>query len=222
MTADQACAAAEAAAPGLRKGTFWLDCNSCAPLTKAAAAAVIEGAGGRYVDVAVMAPVHPNRHKVPLLVSGPHARKAETLLMSLGMRPDVVGDEIGQASSIKMLRSVMIKGLEALFAECLLAARISGVDGQVLASLEASDPDILWRERATYTLERMMVHGERRSAEMREVAKTVATLGLPPHLSGAIADWQKWVADKSLPPGPADLEHRLDVIVNAMRHEAGR
>src|SRR5690606_20334542 len=107
----------------------------CAPQTKQAAAKVIDGAGGRYVDVAVMAPVYPKRHLVPLLLAGPHAENAAETIKQLGMRPETTGTNIGDASSVKMLRSVMIKGFEALTAECFLAARRAGVEEAVLASL---------------------------------------------------------------------------------------
>lgn len=216
VTADQALEAARAAAPHLARGALWFDCNSCAPGTKRQAAEAIEGAGGRYVDVAVMAPVHPKRHLVPLLVSGPHAAQAVATLSALGMRPEPAGEAVGQASSIKMLRSVMIKGFEALTAECFLAARRAGVEEQVLASLEASDPDIRWRARGAYNLERMMVHGARRAAEMREVAKTVAALGLPDAMSAGSALWQDTIAAAGAEPGEADLFPRADRILSRL------
>jgi 3-hydroxyisobutyrate dehydrogenase-like beta-hydroxyacid dehydrogenase len=215
VTAEEALAAAEAAAPWLPEGALWFDCNSCAPDTKRRAADVIHAAGGRYVDVAVMAPVHPKRHRVPLLVSGPHAGAAMEKLLCLGMAPREMGGEVGRASSIKMLRSVMIKGLEALTAECFLAARAAGVEAEVIASLEASDPDIRWRERGAYNLERMMVHGARRAAEMREVTKTVAALGLPSGMSAAASGWQDWVAALGVEPGADNLGARLDRVLAA-------
>ncbi|MCB1334087.1 MAG: NAD(P)-dependent oxidoreductase [Roseivivax sp.] len=216
VTADQAPVAAREAAAGLAPGTLWFDCNSCAPDTKRAAAAVIDTTGGRYVDVAVMAPVHPKRHLVPLLVSGPHAEAGAAVLRALGMRPEVVPGSVGAASSIKMIRSVMIKGMEALMAECLLSARRAGVEEAVLASLEASDPDIRWRDRGTYALDRMMMHGGRRAAEMREVAKTVAALGLSDAMSAGSAHWQDTVARAGCTPGEPDLMQRLDRLLDAL------
>ncbi|AMY67344.1 NAD(P)-dependent oxidoreductase [Frigidibacter mobilis] len=215
VTADRALEAATTAAGSIVPGTLWLDCNSCAPQTKQAAAAVIGAAGGRYVDVAVMAPVHPKRHLVPLLVAGPDAdaEAGATLLRSLGMRPEIAGQEIGQASAIKMLRSVMIKGMEALTAECLLAARKVGVEAQVIASLQASDPGTDWQARGAYNMERMMVHGARRAAEMREVVATVAALGLPNAMSDATARWQDRVAATGAEAGAGDLAGRLDRIL---------
>ena len=216
VTAEQALAAAQSAASGIAPGALWLDCNSCAPDTKRAAAQVIDGAGGRYVDVAVMAPVHPKRHKVPLLISGPHAAAAEAVLLSLGMVPRIVGEGVGQASSIKMIRSVMIKGMEALSAECFLAARRAGVEAEVLASLAASDPAVDWQTRGAYNLERMMVHGRRRAAEMREVAVTVAALGLSNGMATATAAWQDRLADCDLEAGEDDLLARLDRVLAAL------
>ena len=216
VTADQALAAAQAAAPALEKGALWFDCNSCAPGTKRRAAEVIEAASGRYVDVAVVAPVHPKKHHVPLLIAGPHTEAAEAVLLSLDMKPKISGDAVGQASSIKMIRSIMIKGMEALTAECFLSARRAGVVEQVLASLEASDSDIQWRKRGTYNLERMMVHGARRAAEMREVARTVDELGLGGRMATATADWQALIAELDLDPGDADLFARADKVLGKL------
>ncbi|MEM8742888.1 MAG: DUF1932 domain-containing protein, partial [Pseudomonadota bacterium] len=207
VTADQARAAAEAAAAvaALPKGTVWLDGNSCAPETKRAAASVIDAAGGRYVDVAIMAPVQPGGHRVPILLSGPHAAEAQTLLAALDMQASVVGASIGDASAIKMIRSVMIKGMEALSAECFLAAYRAGVANEVLASLEASNPEHAWAEQGAYSLGRMMLHGRRRAAEMREAARTVAGLGLGGGMSAASAAWQDRIAALDAAPGSDDL-----------------
>lgn len=216
VTADQALAAAEAAAPSVEAGALWLDGNSCSPGTKRAAAAVIEAAGGVYVDMAIMAPVQPKRHLTPVLLAGPRAEEAAARLARLGMWPVVAGPRIGDASTIKMLRSVMIKGFEALTAECLLAARRAGVAPAVLASLQASDPGWDWEARAAYNLERMMVHGGRRSAEMREVAATLRELGLPDRLAAATADWQAAIGALGLAGGEDDFARRADRILDGL------
>ena len=217
VTADQALVAAQGAASCLAKGAFWFDGNSCAPGTKAGAARVIGAAGGHYVDLALMAPVHPHLHRTPMLASGPDAAAGAALLGSLGLQADVVGDRVGQASSIKMLRSVVIKGLEALTAEAFLAARAAGVDGAVIASLQASDPGIDWARRGSYNLERMLVHGARRAAEMAEVAATLHDLGLPNRMAQATAAWQASLAELALPPGADDLGRRADLVLEALR-----
>lgn len=179
VTADQALAAAEAYAPLLTPGALWCDMNSVAPDTKRAAARAVEAAGGRYVDVAVMAPVDPARLSVPLLVSGPHADAGLEALAALGFtKRRGVGAEVGRASAIKMVRSVMVKGIEALTAEMILAAQAAGVVDDVLSSLGAE-----WPAKADYNLDRMLVHGLRRAAEMEEVAKTLTSLGVEPAMT---------------------------------------
>lgn len=217
VTADQALAAAQVAAAHLAKDTFWFDGNSCAPGTKTQAATVIGAAAGRYVDLALMAPVHPHLHRTPMLASGPDAAAGAAVLASLGLQADVVGDRIGQASSIKMLRSVVIKGLEALTAEAFLAARAAGVEGAVIASLQASDPGVDWAQRGAYNLERMLVHGARRAAEMVEVAATLRDLGLPNRMTQATVAWQAALAALALPPGSDDLGRRADLVLEALR-----
>lgn len=216
VTADQALAAAQAASSHLDNSAFWLDCNSCAPQTKEKAAGFVESVGARYIDVAVMAPVHQKGHQVPLLLSGTDAGEAARLLAQLGMRPQVTGSKIGDASSVKMLRSVMVKGLEALTAECLLAARRSGVEDAVLASLQASDPGIDWRARGAYNMERMMVHGARRASEMAEVCVTLQGLGLPDWMSRGTVEWQNRIASLTLDPGPDDLALRSDILLDKL------
>jgi 3-hydroxyisobutyrate dehydrogenase-like beta-hydroxyacid dehydrogenase len=213
VTADHALAAAERVAPFLASKALYLDCNSCSPKTKGLAAKAVEAAGAFYIDVAVMSPVHPARHRTPLLVAGAQGERARSALTRLGMNFEIVGSNVGQASSIKMLRSVMIKGLEALTAECLLAARRAGVENAVLASLQSSDPAVDWKARAAYNLERMMVHGKRRAAEMNEVAATLRDLGLPDRMSAAAADWQSQIGELELRPEEVTLEARADMIL---------
>ena len=163
--------------------------------------------------MAIMAPGHPRLHRTPMLIAGPHAAAAAALLSDLDMSAEMAGDAVGDASAVKMIRSVMIKGIEALTAECLLAARRAGVDGRVLGSLVVSDPGTDWPRRAAYNLERMMVHGGRRAAEMREVAATLDELGMPSGLATATAQWQDRIGELALPAGPDDLAARSDAIL---------
>jgi len=216
VTADRAGVAAAECAGFLAPGALWLDGNSCSPGAKARAAAIIGAGQGQSVDVAIMAPVHPLRAAVPLLLAGPRADEAAERLRALGMNPSVVGDRVGQASTIKMLRSVMIKGIEALTAECLLAARKAGVDDTVLASLQRSDPGFDWTARSGYNLERMAVHGRRRAAEMREVAQTLRDLDLPDRMAAATALWQEQIAALGAPMEDG-FAARADALLAALR-----
>lgn len=218
VTADRAVLAAEETAPYLAANALWLDGNSCSPGAKRRSAAVIEAAGGRYVDVAIMAPVYPRMHRTPLLIAGPHASDALAVLSALGMEAQVSGHTVGEASAIKMVRSVMIKGMEALTAECLLAARRAGIEDRVLGSLQASNSQIDWPRQAAYNLERMMLHGRRRAAEMREVAATLTELDLPNGLASATADWQQRIGELELPAGEDSFSNRADAVLGRLQN----
>lgn len=195
VTADQAHEAAKAAAKSIRKDALFFDCNSCAPGTKRRSAEVIEAAGGRYVDIAVMSPVHPKLHKTPLLTSGPHSEDTVEFLSQIDMNVKAVDGDTGRASSMKMIRSIMVKGLEALVLECVLSGARAGVADEVLDSLEASYPGFGWKKRASYMMERALTHGPRRAAEMREVALTVQELGFSGGMASATADWEQLAGD---------------------------
>lgn len=192
VTADQALAAAQACAPLLAPGALWCDGNSVAPATKRAAAAVVEAAGGRYVDMALLAPVDLARLEVPLLLAGKAASEAQAMLAALGFTNlRVVGTDIGRAAAIKMIRSVMVKGIEALTDEMMAAATAAGVGDEVLDSLDASEKVQGWAQRAAYNLERMATHGLRRAAEMEESVRTLQSLGVEPLLTQATVQRQR-------------------------------
>ncbi len=179
VTAASSAEAAQSVEPHLKGVPYYLDINSVSPGRKQATAKLL-GERARYVDVAVIAPIHPLRHKTPLLISGPHAQAILPLLDELEMKASVVSTDTGQAAAIKMIRSVMIKGIEALTAECFLAAARAGVLEEVTASMKNNYPSLDWVRIAEYNLERMASHGERRAAEMEESSLTLRELGLDP------------------------------------------
>ena len=182
VTAASSLDAAQAAKPFLRRDQYYLDINSVSPARKQLTGKLIDEAG-RYVDMAVMAPVHPARHQTPSLLSGPHAASVEPILLALDMKVSVAGPTVGAAAAIKMVRSVMVKGLEALTLECFLAARRTGVEEEIIASLSKSYPGLDWPKLVEYNLERMANHGIRRAHEMEEVADTLHELGIDPHMT---------------------------------------
>lgn len=187
VTAASSLEAAQSVIPHLIGNPYYLDINSVSPGRKIATAALLDGKA-RYVDIAVIAPIHPKRHQTPLLLAGPHAETIAPLLTEMAMQIKVVSDETGKAAAIKMIRSVMIKGIEALTYECFLAAERADLLEDVTASLKNNYPGIDWNETTTYNLERMASHGERRAAEMEESAATLRELGLDPLMTeGTVA-----------------------------------
>ncbi len=179
VTAASSVDAARSVTAHLAGTPYYLDINSVSPGRKQETAELL-GDRARYVDVAVIAAIYPARHRTPLLLSGPHAEGISPLLQEMDMQFSVVGPEIGSAAAIKMIRSVMIKGMEALTLECFLAADRAGVLEEVTASLKNNYPTLDWTKIADYNLERMASHGERRAAEMEESAATLRELGLDP------------------------------------------
>ncbi|HEY6513030.1 MAG TPA: DUF1932 domain-containing protein [Burkholderiaceae bacterium] len=195
VTASQAVAVAQACAPGLQRGSFFLDFNSASPGAKIRAAQGVSAAGGRYVEGAVMTSVPPYRIKVPLLLGGPDAAALLPLLGDLGFAAKVASDRLGVASATKMCRSVMIKGLEAMVIEAFTTARHYGVEDAVIASLHETFPAIDWNKQGAYFFQRVIEHGRRRSEELREVAVTVHEAGLEPWSAAGTAERQAWIAD---------------------------
>lgn len=219
VTADQAHEAAKNAAKFIRKDALFFDCNSCAPGTKRRSAEVIEAAGGRYVDIAVMAPVHPKLHRTPLLTSGPHTEDAVEFLSRIDMNVKPVEGDTGTASSMKMIRSIMVKGIEALVLECVLSGRKAGISDTVLDSLEVTFPGFNWKKRSAYMLERAVTHGIRRAAEMREVAITVQELGFSGAMASSTAEWEDIAGNLGLKgrfTGDEDYAEIADAILEAL------
>ncbi|MDD2879889.1 MAG: DUF1932 domain-containing protein [Rhodoferax sp.] len=195
VTASQTVPVAQACAQSVQPGAFFLDFNSASPAAKQRAASLIDGAGGCYVEGAVMTSMPPYRIKVPLLLGGAFATELAPLINALGFASKVASDQLGVASATKMCRSVMIKGLEAMVIESFTTARFYGVEDAVVASLYETFPGIDWEKQAAYFFQRVIEHGRRRSEEVREVAETVRDAGLTPWSATGTAERQAWVAD---------------------------
>ncbi|RMF07622.1 MAG: NAD(P)-dependent oxidoreductase [Alphaproteobacteria bacterium] len=196
VTADQSEQAARIAARIIKPGQRYLEMNSVSPDTKRKNASLISESGADLLDVAIMSPVYPAGAAVPLLVAGPDADMVADCLSGIGLNARSAGTEVGRAAAIKMCRSVMIKGIEALTAESLLTARHYGVEKEVLSSLHESFPEMGWNDRAAdYLISRIAQHGRRRAAEMREVALTVRESGLQTGMAAEVARTQDHLRD---------------------------
>ena len=197
VTASSTLAVAEEVARHIRPGTLFLDLNSASPGTKRQCAALIDGAGALYVEAGVITSVPPCGIRVPMLLGGAQAAALAARLNGWGMDARAVSEQLGVASAIKMCRSVMIKGLEALVIESYTAARAYGVEEHVLPTLQETFPSIDWAAQGAYFFQRVAQHGQRRAEEMRESARTVREAGFEPLMTTAIADKQQWVAEQA-------------------------
>lgn len=195
VTAASALAVAGNTAPFLSGGQTYLDINSVSPETKREMARTLAASPATFVEAAVMAPVSPQRLKVPMLLGGAGAAAAAPRLAAIGMNVKAVSDRVGVASAIKMCRSIIIKGLEAITVESMFTARRYGAEKQVLDSLHATYPDMGWNAALPdYLISRVAEHGKRRAAEMREAAETVTDAGLDPLTALGTAQRQDWLA----------------------------
>jgi 3-hydroxyisobutyrate dehydrogenase-like beta-hydroxyacid dehydrogenase len=222
VTAASSLEAARSVEPHLSGNPFFLDINSVSPGRKQATERLL-GNKARYVDVAILAPIHPARHQTPLLLAGPHAHAVMPLLIDeLEMRGAIAGSQTGAAAALKMVRSVMIKGIEALTLECFLAASRAGIVDEVAASLKNNYPTLNWNKVIEYNIERMASHGVRRADEMDQVAATLRELGIDPLMACATSARQREMGQigkepairKTLKEGRAAM---LDAISSAAK-----
>jgi 3-hydroxyisobutyrate dehydrogenase-like beta-hydroxyacid dehydrogenase len=214
VTAEQDFEAAMSVAPHLDRNAFFLDVNSVSPGVKQRVAQAIDAVGSRYVEAAIMSPISPRRIAAPILLGGPHAAAFLPLARELGFAgAEVFSDQLGRASAAKMCRSIVVKGMEALLTESMLAARHYGVEASVLDSLRNVLSTDHWPTLARYMISRSLIHGRRRAEEMREVVRTVADARVEPWMSSACAQRQDWAASH----GEAARHESLEVMLDAIR-----
>jgi 3-hydroxyisobutyrate dehydrogenase-like beta-hydroxyacid dehydrogenase len=220
VTASSSRDVATAAAQWLRPGQLFLDVNSVSPETKRGNARAVEASGADYVEAAVMAPVPPQRLAVPMLLGGRRAGALAAALKGFGMNATVAAEEIGTASAIKMCRSIMIKGIEALVVESMFAARRFGAEEAVLASLDKTFPHMGWNAQLPdYLVSRVAEHGRRRAGEMREVAATLGDVGIAPTMAAATAVRHDALVQQMAAAGiayPADGEFSWRALADAL------
>jgi len=218
VTSSSALDAASAAAPFLERRHLYADLNSVSPAVKIEIDRVVGASGAAFVEVAVMAPVLPYGHKVPMLIGGAGAGAFAAAMTPFGLRlQHLEGAKVGSAAAVKMCRSIVVKGIEALLFECAMGASRFDADDLVWASLAETFPGIKWKELADYTSGRVVVHGERRAREMEEVADTLRAIGVDPIMAEATAKRQDWSAQMGLrskfgPGGPKTYREVLEAI----------
>jgi 3-hydroxyisobutyrate dehydrogenase-like beta-hydroxyacid dehydrogenase len=199
VTAAQIGEAAASVAPHLKRDAYFFDLNSTSPAAKAQAAGIVDSAGGRFIEAAIMSPIAPRRAASPMLLGGAHAAGFLPLARELGFAgAEAFSGKIGAASAAKMCRSVVVKGLEALMLESLFAANGASVNPR-------------------YLISRALVHGRRRAEEMGEAAHTVAEAGVSSRMSSACAEWQEWASHHPEAAASQDIGAMLDALLSARR-----
>jgi 3-hydroxyisobutyrate dehydrogenase-like beta-hydroxyacid dehydrogenase len=210
---------AEQIAPHLGAQHIYADLNSASPEVKRSVGEFVTPTGAGYVDGAVMSAVPPKQQRVPTLLSGDGAARLEQLLTPLGFELEVLDGGPGQASAVKMFRSLLVKGLEALLLECAVGAHAWGATERVLGSMNGTLPTEDWRQLAAYLMERTVVHGERRAEELRQVARTLADCGIEPFLADAGARRLQWFVDLGISAGLDEKDY--DGVLRAASKAGG-
>lgn len=188
VTCTEAVTAATSIAGHLTPAHIYVDMNSASPEVKREVGGIVERGGAQFIEAAVMSVVPPLRHRVPVLLCGKAAPELVSTLDPFGMNLEVLGERIGAASATKMFRSIMVKGMQSLFIECVLAARHFGAEKRVLDTVTASYPGIDWNEFANYLIGRSALHAGRQSHEMEEVSHTLESIGELPIMARATAE----------------------------------
>ena len=186
---------ARAAAATLQPGCLFADHNTAGPALKIEVARIVEAAGGRFADVAMMAPVPGVGMRVPMFISGECAGELAALYRRFGSPVEVVGPLPGDAAARKLTRSVFFKGLSAAVCEALDAARAAGVEdwlrADITRTLRAADDGLLERiVSGTYR------HARRRAHEMHAAVALLAELGVPSTMSAAAAASLERIAER--------------------------
>ncbi|MBD8595302.1 NAD(P)-dependent oxidoreductase [Pseudomonas sp. CFBP 8758] len=220
-SASSALAVAERVLPLLVAGQTYVDMNSAAPTVKQVIAALPRAPGVAFCDAAVMGTVPGNNHRVPMLLAGDGARAFADAFNPYGMRLTVLDAEAGAASAIKMLKSVVMKGLPQLLLEAFQAGEKFGVLDTLVDSLGESLNGKTVEQLANTFTARTLIHAKRRSAEMDDVVTTLEDAGVDATMSRAshqqleklaATDWQTLLgADGS------DLGYR-DAIRQLVKH----
>jgi 3-hydroxyisobutyrate dehydrogenase-like beta-hydroxyacid dehydrogenase len=198
VTANRSMEAAEQTAPFLSSWRFYADLNSVSPALKQTIGRLVKSRGAKFVEGAIMSPVPRHGAAAPMLLCGAHAPEFARLLSPYGMNLEVISENIGAASAVKMCRSIVVKGLEALLLECALGSVPYGADERVFATLDETFPGMDWKKLASYMIGRVVEHGERRAREMEEVAATLKSIGVEPIMAEAAARRQDSLADLGL------------------------
>ena len=152
--------------------------------------------------------------KAPMLVAGAEAEAAVAWMNANGFDAKYLGPRPGSASSVKMVRSVLMKGLEALGVEALVTAERQGILEEVLDCF--GDVDLVdFRDHLGSLVQTHVVHARRRWEEMGLVAQTLRETGVEPLMTEAIEQSLRRTVDAGIAPADGkvpSLEEALKIL----------
>ena len=197
VSADMAVELAESAKPFLKPDKLYVDVNAAAPMTKEKINSIISG-DAMFVDCAIMGPVPPYRHKVPMLVCGDGAALFHETMTPYNMKISIMDSPAGGASASKMFRSIFVKGFVMLLMETLVAAHKYGIEDDILSSINKTIGTGSFLENINGLVTRGVIHSERREHEMAEVIATLDALQLDGIMSRATKEKLRWTTELGL------------------------
>lgn len=192
VTGSAASSVASEVAPFLQKRHLYVDLNTAEPEIKKNIAKIIEPTGAAFVDAAMMGGIPTYLHKVPILASGEGAQIFKQTCEPFGMQIQVIGSEPGQAASIKMLRSIFMKGLLALLLEVMETSKKFNATDTVLSSIAETMDKNQFLETARRIVTKGVVNPERMAREMEGVIKTIENLSVSATMSSATREKLLW------------------------------
>jgi len=201
------------------KSLLYVDCNAIAPQKVKNIAQLIESTGGQFVDASIIGPPPRVPHRTRIYASGTQADKFQQL-RDYGLDVRVIGDEVGQASGLKMCYAALTKGLTAIGTELLIAAHRLGLDEQLWDELSSSQKELA--SILTRSIASMTPKAHRWVGEMEEIAETFQALDLTEHIFQGAADVYRLVQETSLgkeTPEESDRDRPLRDIITTLSQE---
>jgi 3-hydroxyisobutyrate dehydrogenase-like beta-hydroxyacid dehydrogenase len=195
---EKALETAKGLKPQLKKGTLYVDVSASSPEVKRNIWEEIKGSEVSFVDGAMLGALSLFQHKVPTLVSGNGSDRFMQLMKPYGMDLERISDVPGEATGIKLVRSIVMKGMASLFLEALEAASLMKVDHLVLKSISTTMNAGSFEQLFNRMVTGSAIHAERRAHEMQNVIEMLQGLQVKPTMSKATYERLMWLASKKL------------------------
>ena len=201
--------------------TLIVDCNAIAPDTVHAIAAMVQDAGGRFLDDGIIGAPPRGNTKTKLYLSGPDAADFEQLA-GPQLLVQVISARIADASALKMCFAGLNKGTQLLWLEILMAAQQLGVADLLESQLRQTLGDMFDWSLAQFP--KLQAKAHRWAPEMREISTTLASAGVTPKVFQGAADICQFVAQTAMAQeAPENRDPRRDgraVIQALAQHKA--
>ena len=188
VTGTQAEVVAKAVMPHLSSGTLYMDLCTAEPQDMESMDALAQQHGIELADLAIMGSVPSTGAQTALLAAGQGAGRAAAFWQAQGAPVRILPGKAGDAMRLKLLRSLMTKGLEALGIENLMLAERMGLRAELYEVLEDLNQRGL-QDFMESCLRSHLVHGVRRRDEVLQVRRQLELAGIAPRVTNGVLDF---------------------------------